>query len=128
VPFPVFRNVRLGQQPPEVLKVLLMDKSIHGSLPLGQFAPSNIDQERHSCLSNFEQLEVIFRQRCPKSAQQRSFYNLGVELLCKGLNDAGSKPAFRLGKNAIGLSHSVVGDRKPVGKHVLRLKRLHRSL
>jgi hypothetical protein len=39
-------------------------------------------------------------------------YNLGVELLCKGLDDAGSQSAFRLGKNAIGFSHSVVGDRK----------------
>src|SRR6202048_5625867 len=49
-------------------------------------------------------------------------YNLGVELLSKGLNDAGSQPAFRLGKNAIGLAHSVVGDRKlPVGpRHVVR--------
>src|ERR1700722_6817367 len=43
-------------------------------------------------------------------------YNLGVELLCKGLNDAGSQSTFRLGKNAIGFSHSVVDDRKlPVG-------------
>ena len=48
-------------------------------------------------------------------------YNLGVELLCKGLDDAGSQPAFRLGKNAIGFPHSVVGDRKlPVGpRHVV---------
>src|ERR1700730_3569523 len=49
-------------------------------------------------------------------------YNLRVELLCKGLDDAGSQPAFRLGKNAIGSAHSVVGDRKlPVGPgHVVR--------
>jgi hypothetical protein len=39
-------------------------------------------------------------------------YNLGVELLCKGLDNTGSQPAFRLGKNAIGFSHSVVDDRK----------------
>src|ERR1700687_5916921 len=48
-------------------------------------------------------------------------YDLGVELLCKGLDDAGSQPAFRLGKNAIRFAHSVVGDRKlPVGpRHVV---------
>src|ERR1700674_3225705 len=48
-------------------------------------------------------------------------YNLRVELLCKRLDDAGSQPAFRLSKNAIGFAHSVVGDRKlPVGpRHVV---------
>jgi hypothetical protein len=48
-------------------------------------------------------------------------YNLRVELLCKGLDDTGSQAAFRLGKNAIGFSHSVVDDRKlPVGpSHVI---------
>src|ERR1700722_9477742 len=49
-------------------------------------------------------------------------YNLGVELLCKGLDDAGPQSGFRLSKNAVGFSHSVVDDRKlPVGpSHVIR--------
>jgi hypothetical protein len=54
VPFPVFRNVRLGQEPTKVFKVLLMDITIQGALHLRGFVLSMIDQERRSCLSNFD--------------------------------------------------------------------------
>src|SRR5664279_2770554 len=42
--------------------------------------------------------------------------NLGIELLCKRLDDAGSQAGFRLRKNPIGFANSVVGNRKfPIG-------------
>jgi hypothetical protein len=47
VPFPVFRNVRLGQEPTKVLKVLLMDKTIQGGLHPRRFEPSIIDLKQH---------------------------------------------------------------------------------
>jgi hypothetical protein len=70
------------------------------------------------CISAFESRVSNGYRRSFWPAQS---YDLGVELLGKGLDDAGSQPAFRLGKNAIGFAHSVVGDRKlPVRpRHVI---------
>ena len=39
-------------------------------------------------------------------------YNLGVELLGKRLNNAGAKPGFGLGKDAVRFSDAVIGHGK----------------
>ena len=45
MPFQIFRRVRLGEQPSKMLQVFLMDKAIHGGLPLGRVsAHHNWDQ------------------------------------------------------------------------------------
>jgi hypothetical protein len=50
VPFPIFRSVRLGQQPSEVLQVFLMDKAIHGGLPrAGMSLPSSTSSGIRAC-------------------------------------------------------------------------------
>ena len=39
-------------------------------------------------------------------------FNLGIELLGKGVDDAGAKSGFSLSENAVRFSNAVVGDRK----------------
>jgi hypothetical protein len=47
-----------------------------------------------------------------RSLRAAQSYNLGIELLRKRVDDAGAKPGFWLGKDAVRFSNPVVNDRK----------------
>lgn len=47
-----------------------------------------------------------------RSAGATQRFNLGVELFSERVDDAGAKPSFWLGKDAVRRANSVVGDRE----------------
>src|ERR1700730_12519773 len=55
--------------------------------------------------------------RYGRSLRPARSYDLGIELLCKGLDDAGSESAFRLRENTVRLAHAVIDYRQTQMRH-----------
>jgi hypothetical protein len=64
-----------------------------------------------------------------RSARAAHSFNLGVELFCEGVDNAGAKPGFWLGKDAIRRASSVVGDRELSirSRHIARRRVVHKA-
>ena len=69
------------------------------------------------CQSPFRRPELSRREsgvsdRHGRSAGATQRFNLGVELISEGVDDAGAEPSFWLSKDAVRRASSVVGDRE----------------
>ena len=72
--------------------------------------------------SGFLRRESGVSNRHGRSARAAHSFNLGVELFCEGVDNAGAEPSFWLGKDAVRRASSVVGDRElPIrSRHIER--------